>query len=291
MRIGELYRQKKPVISLEIFPPKRENGLDTIYKTIEELKSVHPDFISVTYSAGGSGGNDITIDIASAIKNRYGIESLAHLTCVRSGRAEIDRFVGRLKESGVENIMALRGDIPAGVSEEELAGSDYLYAKDLISYIGSRYGGFCIGAAAYPEGHVNCDSFDDSLLHLKQKAEAGAEFFITQLFFDNSVFYHFYEKLRALGVAVPVSAGIMPILSRSQIEKMIFMCGVSLPSRIIRMLHKYENDPEGLKEAGIEYSSEQINDLIAHGVDGIHIYTMNRPEIAVRNIANLAYGR
>lgn len=284
MFISDLYKSKKPVISLEIFPPRNDNPVESIYQTIEELSFLKPDYISVTYSAGGVGTSDKTAEIASAVKNKYGIEALAHMTCINSSKDQIARYIDRLKQNNVNNILALRGDIPENLSPEDLPG-DFRFARDLIAEISGYHPEICIGAAAYPEGHIECESLEKDIDHLKLKMEAGAKFLITQLFFDNAVFYKFYEMILKKGINIPISTGIMPILSKSQIQKMIFMCGASLPASIIKILNKYEHDLKGLIDAGIEYSCRQISDLIDNGVDGVHIYTMNRPEIAKRNIA------
>ncbi len=281
MHIANLYKTKKTVVSLEVFPPRKDQDPEGVLNTIGQLEALRPDFISVTYSAGGSGGTEVTTDIAAVIESRYGIPALAHLTCAGASPEDIDRHLNKLRTAGVQNVMALRGDLPAGGT----ADGAFLYAKDLIAYIAEREADFCIGAAAYPEGHLTADSMEESLSHARQKVEAGASFLVTQLFFDNDIFRRFYEKARASDIDVPISAGIMPILGRSQIEKMIFMCGASLPAQIIRILTKYENDPEGLVQAGIEYSNRQIRGLMECGADGIHIYTMNRPRIARENIA------
>ena len=285
MRICDLYDRKKPVISLEVFPPKKGTGLEGIVNTIAKLRDLQPDFVSVTYSAGGSGSTDKTLDLCAMIRNTYGMEALAHLTCLNSTREDVDHYVGRLKEAGIENIMALRGDLSDDLQEGWEQRAQYRYASDLISDLATRHPGFCIGGAAYPEGHLEADSLDASLLHMKEKVEAGAQFLVTQLFFDNSAYFRFLDKAHALGVSAPISAGIMPILSRSQIERMIFMCGVSLPAEIVKILYRYDSDDEGLMQAGIEYSARQIRELIEHGVDGVHIYTMNRPRIAAENMA------
>ncbi len=276
MLIKELFSSKKPVISFEIFPPKTECGLDTIYSTIEELANLKPDFISVTYGAGGVG-SDKTVEIASMIKNNFGITALAHLTCINSSQAKIHSIIDALKKQNINNILALRGDIPEG--QAHYGNSQYQYASDLVAEI-KHYDNVCVGAAAYPEGHIESPSLHNDLVQLEKKVEAGVEFLITQLFFDNSLFYHFIEEKAKYSINVPISVGVMPVLSKQQIQKMIFMCGASLPSKLIRMLYKYENDAESLKLAGIEYAAEQVADLITNGVDGIHIYTMNKPEIA-----------
>ena len=289
MRISELYKQKKPVVSLEIFPPKKDKGPESILDTLKAMTDLRPDFISVTYSAGGSGGSDVTLDIASMIKNQYGVEALPHMTCIQSTPEAVCSRLDQFADKGLENVMALRGDMPADAVLP--ADRRYRFASDLIADVKARYPELCMGAAAYPEGHIDCDSLAENLRYLKEKEEAGASFFVTQLFFDNDLFYRFYEKARQAGIENPISAGVMPILGRSQIQKMIFMCGASLPARIIRILNKYEKDPDSLVKAGIEYSSEQLCDLQAHGVDGLHIYSMNRPAIARDNIENLRMGR
>ena len=285
MKISDIYRRKKTVITCEVFPPKKGTEPDSLYSAIAQLKELNPDFISVTYSAGGSGGSDATIDIAANIKNRYGIEGLAHQICIDSSWDQIDSNIKRMRTLGLENIMSLRGD---AVSGEEPAG-EFRYASDMITKIKAEYPDMCIGAAAYPEGHFQSESLDKDIENLKIKVDAGADFLVTQLFFDNRFFYEFFDRLIAAGIKIPVSAGIMPILSKAQIQKMIFMCGASLPAQIIKMLGKYENDAAGLRAAAIEYSVNQINDLAAHKVDGIHIYTMNRPEIAASCLAGYKY--
>lgn len=283
MKINELYKRKKTVISFEIFPPKKEPDISGIYTTLEKLGDLSPDFISVTYSAGGSANREMTLDIAAAIKNQYKVESVAHLTCISSDRAEVGRMLNKAEMLGIENILALRGDIPEGFSGEPA----FHFAKELIYEIKNTHPSFCVGATAYPEGHIDCETMEKNVEYLKEKADAGAEFLITQLFFDNRCFYEFYDKTLSAGLRLPISAGVMPIISKSQIEKMIFMCGASLPAKLVRVLRKYEHNAEDLQKAAIEYSANQINDLIAHKVDGIHIYTMNRPEIARENLKRL----
>jgi len=262
-------------ISFEIFPPKGELGVDTLCSVLGELRDLAPAFISVTCSAGGSGNGSggKTAMLAELVQREYGITSLAHQTCISAKRADIDRTVEDLRSRGIENILALRGDLVAG-SEP----GDFAYAAELIAALADR--GFCIGAACYPEGHITCDSPKDNLDHLYAKQEAGASFFVSQLFFDNDCFYRFLEAARARGIDRPIVPGIMPILSKAQISRMIFLCGASLPSRIVRLLHRWEDSPEDLRRAGIEYAAAQMCDLRDHGVDGIHIYTMNHPDIA-----------
>lgn len=285
MKIKELFRNK-PVISLEIFPPKPETPIDTVLDTIDALSDLKPAFISVTYGAGGSSKSH-TVKIADIIKNKYNIEALAHLTCTGSTRDDIDSVLEQLRKSNIENVMALRGDFPNGVNPSSLDHVQYKYAKDLISHI-KESGGFCIGSACYPEGHIECPDKVEDLKHLKLKADSGADFLITQLFFDNNLFYSFIEKLEILGVNLPVSAGIMPVINKKQIERITNLCGASLPVKFRRILDKYGDNPAALKEAGIAYATEQIIDLLSSGADGIHLYTMNRPEVARKIISHIS---
>ncbi len=277
MKIKEFFKNK-PVISLEIFPPKPETPIDTIFDTIDALSDLKPAFMSVTYGAGGSSKAN-TVKIADAIKNKYNIEALAHLTCIGAKRDEIDNILKQLKEYNIENIMALRGDIPVGSDPASFENAEYKYAKDLISYIKEK-DSFCIGAACYPEGHIECPDIVKDLKHLKLKADSGADFLITQLFFDNNLYFSLMEKLDMLDVNLPVSAGIMPVINKKQIERITGLCGASIPPKFKRILDKYGDNPGALKEAGIAYAAEQIIDLLSSGAAGIHLYTMNRPEVA-----------
>lgn len=285
MKIKELFKNK-PVVSLEIFPPKPDTPIDTVLNTIDALSDLKPAFISVTYGAGGSSKSH-TVKIADIIKNKYNIEALAHLTCIGSSRADIDCVLEQLRKSNIENIMALRGDYPNGVIPASSEYTPYKYARDLIDHI-KESGSFCIGAACYPEGHIECPDKVEDLKHLKLKADSGADFLITQLFFDNNLFYSFMEKLDILGVNLPVSAGIMPVINKKQIERITNLCGAAIPVKFRRILDKYGDNPEALKEAGIAYATEQIIDLLSSGADGIHLYTMNRPEIARKIVSHIS---
>ncbi len=285
MKIKELYNNK-PVISLEIFPPKPETPIDTVLDTIDDLSDLKPAFISVTYGAGGTSKSH-TVKIADMIKNKYHIEALAHLTCIGSRRTEIDMVLEQLKKSNIENIMALRGDLPIGAGPELLDQAEYRYAKDLIAHI-KESGDFCVGAACYPECHIECRDSVRDLKNLKLKVEGGADFLITQLFFDNNLYYSFMEKLDILGVELPVSAGIMPVINKKQIERITSLCGASIPVKFRRILDKYGDNPAALKEAGTAYATEQIIDLLSSGADGIHLYTMNRPEVARKIITHIS---
>ncbi len=277
MRISSLFEQKKTVLSFEVFPPKRTSPIETIYQTLEELKSLKPDFISVTYGAGGNAGDTATSDIATAIKHRYGIEPLAHLTCVNDTKQEISMVLDRLERNGVENILALRGDMNLNIPPKR----EFRYAGELVEYIRKR-GGFHLSGACYPEGHIDASSLEEDILMLKQKVDAGVEHLISQLFFDNGFFYSFLDRARAAGITVPIEAGIMPVTNKAQIERMVTLCGASLPSKFAKMMQRFEHSPEALRDAGIAYAVDQIVDLISQGVEGIHLYTMNNPYVAGR---------
>jgi methylenetetrahydrofolate reductase (NADPH) len=274
MRTSEFFKSKK-VLSLEIFPPRRTASIDIIYHTLDDLKGLNPDFISVTYGAGGSENNTATLEIASAIKNHYGIESVAHLPGINLTKGEVLTMLEGLKQAGVENILALRGDVNPGFIPKQ----DFPYASDLISFI-KENGDFNIIGACYPEGHSDCLSLEEDIRHLKTKVDAGTDHLITQLFFDNSCFYSFRERACSAGINVPIEAGIMPVLNKRQIEKMVSLCGAKIPNKLRRIMEKYENNPAAMSDAGIAYAIEQIADLMAQEVEGIHLYTMNNPYVA-----------
>lgn len=275
MKIDEIFAKKDLVFSFEIFPPKTTSSVDTIYKTLEELKDLKPDFISVTYGAGGSLVNNRTTELSSLVKKIYGVEAVAHLTCINSTKEEIDYILNDLKAHGIENILALRGDIPEG----GVLKGDFKYAYELISNIKKR-GDFNIAAACYPEGHVKGKNLKEDLIHLKLKEESGATHFISQLFFDNNYFYNFLEEKDKLNIKSSIEAGIMPVTNKAQIERLTSLCGVNLPEKFIKIVNKYEYDRVALRDAGIAYAVEQIVDLVSSGVDGIHLYTMNNPYVA-----------
>ena len=279
MKLCELFGRGRTVFSCEVFPPKRTSPVDSIYQTLDGLKDIKPDFISVTFGAGGSQVNQTTREIAGIIQNQYHIPAMAHLTCVGAGRAEVDEMLSQLKEDGVENILALRGDVNPDVPPK----TDFAHASDLVAYIRGR-GDFGVSAACYPEGHLESPDLVSDICHLKEKVDAGAQHLVSQLFFDNEDFFRFLERARIAGINVPIEAGIMPVLSKSSIQRMVSMCGASMPRKLTRILARYGDHPEALREAGIAYAIDQIADLIAGGVDGIHLYTMNTPEVA-RQIA------
>lgn len=275
MKISELFKNEKTVFSFEVFPSTKNGSIESIYNAVKELKDLKPDYISVTYGAGGSLANNNTVKIASFIKNELGIETMAHLTCINSEKPDIDAILTEFKSNNIENILALRGDRKPEVPPK----TDFLYANELVSYI-SEKNGFGISAACYPEGHPESDNIVNDIKTLKVKTDAGVQSLVTQLFFDNAHFYRFLEMIRLTGIEVPVSAGIMPVTSKKQIENMVSLCGASLPQKFTKMISKYENKPESLIDAGIAYAVDQIVDLIANGVDGIHVYIMNKPYVA-----------
>lgn len=276
----EFIRAGKPTLSFEIFPPKGAGDLSSIFSTVDALASLAPDLISVTYGAGGTSREN-TAEIASAIQNRYGIPALAHLTCVGCTEPEMDKILADLKQRGVKNILALRGDLAEGDTLY-----DFRYASDLVSFIKNRYG-FNIFAACYPEKHIEANSIEDDLRHLEDKTLRGADVLISQLFFDNDAFFSFLERARENGIKAPIVAGIMPITSAVQINKMVSLCGASAPDPVQRIIKAYGHNAMAMKEAGIAYATNQIVGLLARGVDGIHLYTMNQPDIAKRIAENI----
>lgn len=288
VKISELFTGE-PVISFEIFPPKPDSPLDTVYATLEELKGLNPAFISVTYGAGGSSSAR-SIEIVDKVKNHYGLETMAHLTCVGATPATIDGILDRLAALGVENILALRGDPPAGDSTFVPPADGFSYAKDLIRHA-KKSNSFGIAAAAYPEGHLECRDVDKDVEFLRQKVEEGVDLLVTQLFFDNALFYAFLDRIRRRGIACPVAAGIMPVLNVSQIKRITSLCGASIPAKLSRLMERYGGVPADMEKAGIEYAAEQIVDLLAHGVDGIHLYTMNKAAQAKKIMDNIAGAR
>lgn len=277
MQIASLFGQNRSILSLEVFPPKKSSPIDTIYRTLDDLKDLQPDYISVTYGAGGNTVDTSTADIATNILNKYGILPLAHLTCVNNTRQEIGLILDSLKEKGIKNILALRGDINPSIPLKK----EFYYASELVDYIKGK-GGFYISGACYPEGHVDSEDIDKDIEHLRLKVDAGAQHLISQVFFDNSHFYNFIEKARKSKIDVPIQAGIMPVINKSQIERMVTLCGASLPSKFTKMMQRFEHSPEAIKEAGIAYAVDQIVDLVSQGVDGIHLYTMNNSYVARR---------
>jgi methylenetetrahydrofolate reductase (NADPH) len=295
MKLKELFQRQRAVVSFEIFPPKPTSPVEVIYDTIDALAPLRPDYISVTYGAGGST-TKTTVEIASIIKNKYNINSLAHLTCLHSSAGEIDQILTELSQRNIVNILALRGDKPAGPSGLHWR-KDFQFASDLAEYINSNYrqgsnNAFCLGGACYPEGHPECPDLTHDVENLKRKVEAGVSFLISQLFFDNELFYRFRERTARAGIRVPIQAGIMPVTNRQQIERIVGMTRATFPRKLTRILDKFASNQEAVKDAGIAYATEQIMDLLANDIEGIHLYTMNRAQVAkdiMQNIASMLY--
>ena len=284
MKIKDRLTDGKVHISFEVFPPKTDAKFESVQKAVDEIAKLAPSFISVTYGAGG-GTSKNTVKIASHIQNDLGVDSIAHLTCVSSTKEEVRHRVQEMKENGIQNILALRGDIPA--ESQFPIPNQYKYAYELIEDIKSQ-GDFCIGAACYPEGHVECEHKEDDIAHLKQKVDCGVDFLTTQMFFDNAVFYNFLYRIREKGITIPVLPGIMPVTSGKQIARSCQLSGAVLPSRFRAIVDRFGDNPKAMQQAGIAYATDQIIDLIANGIQNIHVYSMNKPEVATAIMSNLS---
>ena len=283
MKITSLFENKqKTVFSFEVFPPKKTSPIESVYGKLEEICMLRPDFVSVTYGAGGSGGHSRTCEIASKIKNDLGVESVAHLTCVNSTRTDIDATLADFRAHHIENILALRGDYTKGVRPQ----CDFRYASELCAYI-TRQGGFDIAGACYPEGHPESKNRDADIENLKHKVNAGVDFLTTQMFFDNDMLYSFLYRLQSAGIHVPVMAGIMPITNANQVSRMVDLSNAYIPRKLLSLCDKFRGSREAMWQAGIAYATDQIIDLISNGVRGIHIYTMNKPKVAQAILRNV----
>ena len=283
--IKDLFTQKKTTLSFEVFPPKKDADFDTAYDTLNLLSQLQPDFISVTYGAGGSKSKK-TLDIASYICNTLHIETLAHLTCVGCKKQDIESIAQQLKENHIKQVLALRGDRPRDMTDEQYDSREFAYASDLITYLKQETDLSCAGAC-YPEKHYECFSRETDMVNLKMKQDAGADFLITQLFFDNDFFYDFRERASKKGIIIPICAGIMPITSLSQLGTTVSLSGSSIPKTFSDLIATYGDKPEDMRKAGIDYAIKQILDLKANGVDGIHIYTMNKPKMAAEIVSSI----
>ncbi|MBR0164734.1 MAG: methylenetetrahydrofolate reductase [Lachnospiraceae bacterium] len=282
MKIREILTAKRPTLSFEVFPPKKEDAFSSVEDTALAIASLKPDFMSVTYGAGG-GTSRYTAEIASRIQEKKKIPAIAHLTCVSSTRQQVHAVLKELQEKGIENVLALRGDIP----EDGIVSTDYRYASELVAEIREVAPSLCIGAACYPEGHPEASSVREDIARLKEKVDAGVDFITTQLFFDNEHFYHFLYHLREAGVTVPVLAGVMPVTKTVQLRRAARMAGATPPKRFLTLLDRYGDNPAAMEQAGIIYASEQLVDLIANHVNGVHIYTMNRPDVAEKILSHI----
>lgn len=282
MFIKDIFASKKPVLSFEVFPPKQESGLDGVLAAVDKMSSLPIDYMSVTYGAGG-GNSKNTARIASHLRNKLSIPSLAHLTCVANTKEDIETKLSEYKELGIKNILALRGDKPKDYDGEIFPA--YRYASELVSEI-KDFGGFCVGGACYPERHPDSSSLETDIENLKIKVDTGVDFLVTQMFFDNEAFYKFRDMAAKKGISVPITAGIMPLTNAGQIQRMAILSGgASMPAKFVRMIAKYQENPEALQQAGIAYAVDQIIDLVSNDIDGIHLYTMNKPETAEKIVS------
>lgn len=283
MKIIDIINSGKPSLSFEVFPPKTSDSFESVKKASEEIATLSPSFMSVTYGAGG-GTSEYTLEIAKNLQSK-GVTALAHLTCVNSTKNEVEMRLKRLKESGIENVLALRGDItPENQNREKW---DYHYANELVAQIKKDYD-FCIGGACYPEGHPECETQSLDIKNLKRKVEAGCDFLTTQMFFDNNILYNFVYKLRESGINVPIIAGIMPVTNGKQIKRTCALSGSVLPPRFKAIVDKYADNKEAMKQAGIAYATEQIIDLYANGINVVHVYSMNKFDVAKKIRDNIS---
>ena len=287
MKITEILQSGKASLSFEVFPPKTETTFDSVKTATEEIAQLCPSFMSVTYGAGG-GTSRYTLDIAKNIKERYGVPTLAHLTCVSSTRQTVKERIADIRAAGITNVMALRGDIPKGMEDNHRSGWDYHYAIDLVRELKAASPDLCVGGACYPEVHPESRNQAEDIAHLKEKVEAGCDFLTTQMFFDNNLLYNFLYKIRQAGIEVPVVPGIMPITNGNQVERAISLSGSLMPQRFKSLVDKFGDDPAAMKQAGIAYATDQIIDLYANGINHIHLYSMNKPDIAAKIMANLS---
>lgn len=287
MKITDIITKDKLSLSFEVFPPKTHTSFESVKTAIEEIAKLDPAFMSVTYGAGG-GTSQYTLSIAKNIKEIYGVPTLAHLTCVSSSKETVKEKIEGIKEAGIENIMALRGDIPAELEGADRTKWDYKHAIDLVLELKQANPDFCIGGACYPEIHPESRNQRDDIIYLKEKVDAGCEFLTTQMFFDNNLLYNFLYKIREAGITVPVIPGIMPITNANQVARAIKLSGSFIPQRFKSLVDKFGSDPAAMKQAGIAYATDQIIDLYANGITNVHVYSMNKPEVAEKIQNNLS---
>jgi len=287
MRIIDLLTKDTLSLSFEVFPPKTESSFESVKNATEEIAKLKPSFMSVTYGAGG-GTSKYTLDIAKRIKELYNVPSLAHLTCVSSTKQTVHQKIKEIEDAGIQNVMALRGDIPTELKDADRNGWDYKYAIDLISELKDINADFCIGCACYPEIHPESANQKEDIKHLKEKVDAGCEFITTQMFFDNNLLYNFLYKIREAGITVPVIPGIMPITNANQVERAVKLSGSFMPQRFKSLVDKFGFDPAAMKQAGIAYATDQIIDLYANNITNVHVYSMNKPDVAAKIQENLS---
>ena len=287
MKLTELFRKDQLMLSFEVFPPKTDTAFDSVKTATEEIAKLKPSFMSVTYGAGG-GTSKYTLEIAKNIKAEHGVPTLAHLTCVSSTRETVRERIADMKAAGIQNVMALRGDLTPELMDSDRSDWTYRHAVDLIRELKASGADFCIGGACYPEVHPESPNQTEDILHLKEKVEAGCEFLTTQMFFDNNLLYNFLYKIREQGITVPIIPGIMPITNAKQMKRSIQMSGCYIPQRFKSLLDKFGSSPAAMKQAGIAYATDQIIDLYANGIKNVHVYTMNNPDVAQKIQSNLS---
>ncbi len=287
MKISELLKNDTLTISYEVFPPKSETSFESVKTATEEIAKLHPSFMSVTYGAGG-GTSKYTLDIAKNIKELYGVPTLAHLTCVSSTRETVKQRIANIKAAGIGNVMALRGDIPKELENADRTGWDFHNAVELVRELKNADPDFCIGGACYPEIHPESADQKTDILYLKEKVDAGCDFLTTQMFFDNNLLYNFLYKIREAGITVPVIPGVMPITNANQVERAVGLSGSFVPQRFKSLVDKFGSDAEAMKQAGIAYATDQIIDLFANGITHVHVYSMNKPDVAAKIQSNLS---
>lgn len=287
MKIIDILKKPEMSLSFEVFPPKKETSYESVREATEKIASLRPAFMSVTYGAGG-GTSRYTLEIGKNIQDKYDVPLLAHLTCISSSKDKVSQQIAAMKEAGIANVMALRGDIPEELLEADRSGWDYHYAIELVRQLKEDGGDFCIGGACYPEIHPESRNQAEDIRHLKEKVDAGVQFLTTQMVFDNSLFFTFLYKLREAGVTVPVIPGIMPITNGNQVERAIRLSGAFMPQRFKAMVDRFGQDPEAMKQVGIAYATDQILDLYANGITNVHVYSMNKPDVAEGILRNLS---
>ena len=287
MKVSTLFKNDKLSLSFEVFPPKTDTSFESVRAATEEIAALGPSFMSVTYGAGG-GTSAYTLEIARNIKQRYGVPTVAHLTCVSSTRETVRERIAALREAGIENVMALRGDVPAELAGADRSAWDYRHAIELVRELRAFGDAFCIGGACYPEVHPESTNQREDIAHLREKVEAGCDFLTTQMFFDNNLFYNFLYKIREAGILVPIIPGVMPITNGNQVARAIGLSGSLMPQRFKALVDKFGNTPAAMKQAGIAYATDQIIDLFANGITNVHVYSMNKPDVAAAILRNLS---
>ncbi len=288
MKISDILKNEKPSISFEVFPPKADTGIESVRQAVEKIAELSPSFMSVTYGAGG-GTSRYTLDIARDIEKRFGIPMLTHLTCVSSTRETVGEMIKKITDAGIENVMALRGDLTPELTESDRSGWDYHHAVDLVRQLRESGTDFCIGGACYPEIHPESADRREDILHLKEKVDAGCDFLTTQMFFDNNLLYSFLYKIREAGIAVPIVPGIMPITNARQVERAIKLSGSFMPQRFKSIVDRFGGDDASMLQAGVAYATDQIIDLYANGINHVHVYSMNKPQVAAGIVSNLSH--